>query len=314
MNVKIFCDSSLHTSIQPNLIELLQAMGYKVEVVKDPADAALIVASPRLTLSLLGSMSPMQIIAYPSCSAGDYIRIGELIVDQQVVHPDAWSRDCWKTTTTKIADAFHCKNLKIKADYVRNDIKAKDEASFLESFEGFKMACSSVVSHDLLTAFTDGCISCRHGDGMIITRSYLDKRTVQPTDLCVVSEISAGPTISGRWLEGARPSSSTPWHWELYRKRPDISWVLHGHCKMITYGSTNQHLRTDSYAPYGTREVFESMEGLVTETDFLVLTGHGEVSVGKSMNDCIEQYLNILSYEKSHGKGSNYRSDEFARS
>ncbi|MBQ6807539.1 MAG: class II aldolase/adducin family protein [Firmicutes bacterium] len=141
---------------------------------------------------------------------------------------------------------------------------------------------------------TGGNISCRCPEGMLITRSGVSLRSMEPEDILLVDG-------EGRLLEGAegfRPSIETGFHAAIYRARPEVSCVYHTHATYCTYWalrgeelplptSVSRILlgRTPlaGYAEPGTPELVEEiLHALqaVPECKALLLAGHGAVALG----------------------------------
>jgi len=74
-----------------------------------------------------------------------------------------------------------------------------------------------------LTTTSGGNLSIREDDGSIwITPAAIDKGNLTPEDMVCVRPDG---TVEGRW----RPSSELPFHANIYRLRPDLRAVIHGH-------------------------------------------------------------------------------------
>lgn len=74
-----------------------------------------------------------------------------------------------------------------------------------------------------LTTTSGGNLSIMDTDGSIwITPAAIDKGSLTPDDMV---RVRPDGTVEGRW----RPSSELPFHASIYRLRPDLRAVIHGH-------------------------------------------------------------------------------------
>ena len=74
-----------------------------------------------------------------------------------------------------------------------------------------------------LTTTSGGNLSIREPDGSIwITPAAIDKGSLRPEDMVCVRPDG---TVEGHW----RPSSELPFHANIYKLRPDLHAVIHGH-------------------------------------------------------------------------------------
>jgi L-fuculose-phosphate aldolase len=144
-------------------------------------------------------------------------------------------------------------------------------------------------------AATDGNVSVRLGDRLLITPSGVNKGIMEADQILTVD-------LAGRVLEGeGRPSSEIRMHSLAYELRPDIAAVVHAHlpyatgCTLagidllepilpevvITLGG----IPTAPYATPGTIEVPEAIREFIQEYDALLLSRHGAMTVGRDVVD-----------------------------
>jgi L-fuculose-phosphate aldolase len=144
-------------------------------------------------------------------------------------------------------------------------------------------------------AATDGNVSVRLGDRLLITPSGVNKGIMEEDQIITVD-------FSGRVLEGeGRPSSEIRMHLLAYELRPDVEAVVHAHlpyatgCTLagvdllqpilpevvITLGG----IPTAPYATPGTEEVPEAIREFIQEYDALLLSRHGAMTVGRDVVD-----------------------------
>jgi hypothetical protein len=229
---------------------------------------------------------PGLVVAVPEMTDAEHDALTPYAAKVHLVHPDVRAPGGWRTSPAKVADAWHALHRKVKLPWeCRGPAPAPPPglaAAFAE--EGARLA-----GNGLLNRPADGCMSVRAPGGFWITASGTPKADVRPEHLVWVEQAN-GDGLHGR-SDGRRPSSGTPWHAAIYAQRGDVGAIVHGHCRRLTYGDVLADRRTPHYAPYGTMAVYESMKDLVATGDFLILTGHGEVSLGADLRECVDRYL-----------------------
>jgi L-fuculose-phosphate aldolase len=157
-----------------------------------------------------------------------------------------------------------------------------------------------IVTDQGLACSSDGNLSVRLGeDRFLITPSGLHKRSMGTEDLIVID--GKGQVIESR--PGLSPTSEVLLHLEAYRERPDICAVLHAHplCAtaltiaeipfpmdlipeaLIGLGS----VPTAPYGTPGTEELALSIRGLLKETNCVLLSHHGSLTVGRTLEEAL---------------------------
>ena len=172
---------------------------------------------------------------------------------------------------------------------------------------------------------TSGNISIKHNDQILITPSGINLGELEFDDIVTID--SAGNFISGR----GRQSSEYKLHVEIYKKRPDVSSVIHAHCPKATAFAVagidlNQPIIAEAVVMLGEIPVAEyatpSSDKLAIDTakyfadhDCVLLANHGVAVAGKKLKDVyykletVELYAEIYLWSKLLGK-SNILSDE----
>jgi L-fuculose-phosphate aldolase len=154
-----------------------------------------------------------------------------------------------------------------------------------------------IYERGLVAAF-EGNISARLGaDRVLCTPSLLCKGLLKPEDLCVVD-------MSGKQLSGERKRSSEIFlHLAVYRERSDVAAVIHTHAPhavafAITHTNVPQCVTAEvevflgevplaPYATPGTPELGESIVPFVRDANVVLLSNHGVVSWGKSLEEAL---------------------------
>jgi len=159
------------------------------------------------------------------------------------------------------------------------------------------MAMAMVKMIAVNRAFVGVGISVRLGqDHILITPSGLHKGLLNTSDLLIIdtegnpmrSAISAGSRL--------KPTSELPMHLEAYRRRPDISAVVHAHppitvalsiagipladCLLPEVIVFLGIIPTTSYATPSSEENVRAIRELIRTHDAMVLQRHGSLTVG----------------------------------
>lgn len=268
------------------VVERLSGLGYEVARAATPGEARLwLVSAGEARAALDGHARDLElVVAVAALSDAEHDSLSALAQDVHLVHPDVREPGGWRTSPEKAADAWHALHRKVKLPWECRGPAPAPELAGEFAAQGARLAAGGLVNRP-----ADGCMSVRGVGGFWITASGTPKAEVHAEDLVWV-ERADGEGLCGR-SDGRRPSSGTPWHAAIYAQREDVGAIVHGHCRRLTYGDGIPDRRTKRYAPYGTMAVYESMKDLVATGDFLILTGHGEVSLGPTLRACVDRYL-----------------------
>jgi L-fuculose-phosphate aldolase len=154
-----------------------------------------------------------------------------------------------------------------------------------------------IYERGLVAAF-EGNISARIApDRVLCTPSLMCKGRLKPEDLCVVD-------MTGKQTSGERKRSSEIFlHLAVYRERPDVEAVVHTHpphavAFAITHTQVPQCITAEvevflgevplaPYATPGTPELGESIVPFVRDANAVILSNHGAVSWGKSLEEAL---------------------------
>ncbi len=156
-----------------------------------------------------------------------------------------------------------------------------------------KLYADKIVRTGLVVG-AGGNLSMRDGRIMYISPSGFDLQEVQDNQWVRVD------IETGEVLDNLKPSSEVLMHLECYRKRPDITAVLHAHPSYSVGVSSTGHsipnlfpdfpamIRNVSYLEYliPTTEVLaDAVAEVIQETDVIVMRNHGVLTVGKTMKE-----------------------------
>lgn len=155
--------------------------------------------------------------------------------------------------------------------------------------------CRRLAEKDLIAA-TDGNVSCRAGrDTLLVTPSGKPKGALKPADLLLLD--LQGETLSGR----GKPSNEIRMHLEVYRRREDVSAVVHAHPPMLTaFTLAGIPFMADAlpevwlmfgpvptvpYATPSTDDVPEAIAPYLEEHQAILLERHGSLTLGRSLDE-----------------------------
>jgi L-fuculose-phosphate aldolase len=144
-------------------------------------------------------------------------------------------------------------------------------------------------------AATDGNVSVRLGDRVLVTPSGVHKGLMEPDQVITVD-------LEGAVIAGAgKPSSEIQMHLLAYRLRPDVNAVVHAHLPYATSCTlagisllepilpevviTLGGIPTSPYATPGTTEVPEAIRPFILKYDAILLSRHGAMTMGPVVRD-----------------------------
>ena len=82
------------------------------------------------------------------------------------------------------------------------------------------------------------------------------------------------------------PSSETLLHFAIYKQRPDVQAILHGHCKGITKNAARMGIpHTKNAVESGNMKIVESVLEVLDQHNFLEIKEHGFMSMGASIEE-----------------------------
>ncbi|WFP62671.1 L-fuculose-phosphate aldolase [Mesorhizobium sp. WSM4904] len=139
---------------------------------------------------------------------------------------------------------------------------------------------------------TSGNISCRHGEGMLISPTSTPYDTLQPEDIVFMGWDGE---VDGR----LPPSSEWRFHLDIMKARPDVNAVVHAHptyCTTIAIMGRKipaihymvavaggSDIRCAPYATFGTAELSAHAVEALRGRKACLLAQHGMIAVGSSL-------------------------------
>lgn len=163
-----------------------------------------------------------------------------------------------------------------------------------EEREAIVAYCQKMITSRLTTG-TGGNISiCNRARGEVaMTPTGIDYFEMKAADVVIMS-------LSGEIIEGnVKPSSEAEMHLALYKRRDDISAVVHTHSVFATtiaclrwelppvhylIGFSGKKVPLASYATYGTPELAQNVAKAIGSYNAVLLANHGLVTVGSSLS------------------------------
>ncbi|PLS03740.1 class II aldolase/adducin family protein [Neobacillus cucumis] len=163
----------------------------------------------------------------------------------------------------------------------------------LKVINELKLYSTKIVQTGLVVG-AGGNLSMRDGNIMYISPSGYDLQEIEDHQWVRVN------IETGEILDDLKPSSEILMHLECYRKRPDITSVLHAHPSYsVGVSSTGQNIpslfpdfpaiiKSVAYLEYmiPTTEVLaNAVSNVISENDVVVMRNHGVLTVGKTMKE-----------------------------
>lgn len=136
-----------------------------------------------------------------------------------------------------------------------------------------------------------GNMSCRSGDGFLITRTGVPLAAIRTDDWVLVTEVRrlAHGEVVVNSIGPHEPSRDSAVHAAVYTARPDATTVFHFHVGSLEVLTSRLGVpATSAYYPAGTTESMEEIERFLSyhhAIGYFVLIDHGIVAMGDSIDD-----------------------------
>ena len=110
--------------------------------------------------------------------------------------------------------------------------------------------------------------------------------------------------------EGTRnPSSESMLHDHIYRRRPEVNAIFHGHSELILSSAEGLSLPvTPREDPYGSPELIDSVSEILDDLSCFVLRDHGFIALGNTMQEAGERavamYVKSKEYRAARARAS----------
>lgn len=157
--------------------------------------------------------------------------------------------------------------------------------------EELKSWCEVFHKHNLAPPYPGGSYGnlsfrVRPGaNGFVITTSKTGLNVL--TDDCFAEVFNVDLRGGVVYACGVRePSSESMVHYVIYRERPDVGAVFHGHSPEILASANALGMpETEREMPYGTLDLVKEVLKVLNKENFLVMKNHGFLSLGKTMQE-----------------------------
>ncbi len=143
---------------------------------------------------------------------------------------------------------------------------------------------------------SEGNISFRDGSNVFITRSGIEISKMSADDICEVD-------ISGKIKNDMKPSTEIDMHLMLYRKRTDVSAIVHCHSMWASVLSCLRKkipsfhymvaefggidIRCSKYATFGTKKLAELVFDATKNRKGCLIANHGQICLGRNVDDAM---------------------------
>ena len=166
-----------------------------------------------------------------------------------------------------------------------------------------------------------GNVSCRFGDGMLITPTGMAYEDIRPRDIVFVDAKGEVPAKKSR-----KPSSEWRFHLAAYQARSDANAVVHTHSLNATVLACahkpipafhymvaiagGSDIPLVPYDTFGTKELARHVAKGLFHRNACLMANHGQIAIGASLAGALElarevetlaaQYCGVLALGKPH--------------
>lgn len=160
------------------------------------------------------------------------------------------------------------------------------------------IATALAMSRSGLSPGRSGNVSCRCGEGMLITPSGVAYQSLRPADIVHVA-------ADGVPEPGAlKPSSEWRFHLAAYQTRPEMNAVVHTHSLHATVLACAHRpipafhymvavaggadIPLVPYATFGTQQLSDYVAEGLRQRDACLLANHGQIAIGRTLAAALE--------------------------
>lgn len=154
------------------------------------------------------------------------------------------------------------------------------------------------MSRSGLSPNRSGNVSCRWGEGMLITPTGLAYEELKLSDIVLVE---ADGTVKGKQK---KPSSEWRFHFSAYGARPDMNAVVHTHSlhaavlacagkpipafHYMVAVAGGKDIPLVPYAPFGTEELARHVAEGLADRRACLMAHHGAIAMGETLDAALE--------------------------
>lgn len=151
---------------------------------------------------------------------------------------------------------------------------------------------------------TAGNLSCRCGDGFLVTPSAIPVDAMTPESMVLMNR-------TGTPLSPGKPSSEWHFHCDILAKRPEVNAVVHCHSPFATTLACQRKtipafhymialagghdIRCAPYRLFGTPELSTVVVEALTDRQACLLANHGMVTLGKTLESAVSLAIEVES-------------------
>ena len=171
-----------------------------------------------------------------------------------------------------------------------NDPKLKQLMSWCNEFQKNNLT-------PIANGASSGNLSFRLQPGsnaFVITGTQLAlNRRLSANDFVTVWDIDFAKQMV--YAEGlCEPSSESMLHFSIYKMRPEVNAIFHGHSELLLCNPLPNIPITRNEAPYGTQALVGEVLQVLQKNNYLLIKNHGFLSLGLDMNSAGKQVLELL--------------------
>ena len=160
-------------------------------------------------------------------------------------------------------------------------------------------------------------------EGFLLTPSGIKYETLKPEDIVFLALSEEYDNLK-MFNSGLNPSSEWRFHQDIYIKKIDAKAIVHAHSANATAVSAHgknipafhymvalaggNNIKCAEYATFGTKELSENILKALEERKACLMSNHGQVAFGKSLDEAFElaqeienichQYINAIKLGK----------------
>jgi L-fuculose-phosphate aldolase len=177
------------------------------------------------------------------------------------------------------------------------------------------------MSRSGLSPGRSGNVSCRWGEGMLITPTGMAYEEIRPRDIVFVDAKGRTPEKKSR-----KPSSEWRFHLAAYKARPDMGAIVHTHSLNATVLACarkpipafhymvavagGSDIPLVPYDTFGTEELARHVANGLKKRNACLMANHGQIALGVTLAGALElahevevlaaQYCQVLQVGKPH--------------
>jgi L-fuculose-phosphate aldolase len=183
------------------------------------------------------------------------------------------------------------------------------------------IATALAMSRSGLSPGRSGNVSCRFGDGMLITPTGMAYEDIRPRDVVFVDAKGEVPDKKSR-----KPSSEWRFHLAAYQARPEMNAVVHTHSLNATVLACahkpipafhymvavagGSDIPVVPYDTFGTKELARHVAKGLFHRNACLMANHGQIAIGETLAAALElahevetlaeQYCRVLALGKPY--------------